>query len=287
MKKLSNPLWDTNPEDIFEECVSNYRDKKKVAALLQCKDIVRYDSALYNKVVPNEMEQFKQSSLPDNVDSAEMANVYTTKFAAEKSPGKKYYNAIKKQAKLNICPICGIRPVKTLDHYLPKSKFPTLSVTPSNLIPACRDCNMDKRDSVAYDSKNIPVHLYFDDVPNEPWLHVTVGDNLEILYYISCPDAWDEGFRNRLEKHLKFYDLYELYSSHANSEIANSIYMWKKTIIQSDADTLKLSLIDECKSAEINDVNSWKAALYRGLVKSFDKVKVYLFQSIMLSESEI
>ena len=76
---------------------------------------------------------------------------------------------------------------------------------------------------------------------------------------------------------LDFYNLHELYSSHANGEVANSIHMWKKTIIQSNPEVLKLSLIDECESAELNDMNSWKSALYRGLVANFDKVKKYIF----------
>lgn len=278
MKKLPKPLPDTNPEDIFVECVSNYRDKQKVAILLQCKEMVCCDSALYDKVVPAELDKFKQSSLPGNVDPKDVSKVYATKFSHEDGPGRKYYNAIKEQAERNICPICGIRMVKTLDHYLPKSKFPTLSVTPSNLIPSCRDCNMDKRDDSSYDPKNTPVHLYFDDIPNEPWLYVTVGDNLEILYYISCPDTWETGFRERLEKHLDFYELHELYSSHANGEVANSVHMWKKTFMRSGPETLRLALIDECESAENNDLNSWKAALYRGLVANFEKVKAYIFR---------
>lgn len=277
MKKLSKPLSDINPEHIFEECVSSYRDKEKVNTLLKCKDMVRCDSILYDKVVPGELEKFKQSSLPSGIVAKDLSDVYTAKFAAETVPGRKYYNTIKELAERNICPICGIRMVKTLDHYLPKSKFPTLSVTPSNLIPSCRDCNMDKRDDTSYDPENTPVHLYFDDIPNKPWLQVTVGDNLEILYYISCPDTWDSGLRKRLEKHLDFYDLHELYSSHASGEIANSMHMWKKTVMQSNIETLKLSLMDECESAEYNDMNSWKAALYRGLVDNFDKVKTYVF----------
>lgn len=278
MKKLPKPLPDIKPEDIFKKCVSGYKDQQKVSTLLQCKCMIEHDSVLYDRVVPAKLEEFKQLSLPGNIDPKEISKVYTEKFADESGPGRKYYNAIKEQADRNICPICGIRMVKTLDHYLPKSKFPTLSVTPSNLIPSCRDCNMDKRDNVACDSQNTPVHLYFDDIPNEPWLQVTIGDHLEALYYVSCPDTWDEGLRGRLEKHLDFYNLHDLYSSHASSEIADSIYMWTKTVLQSNFDTLKLILMDECKSAELNDINSWKSALYRGLVKNFDKIKKHIFE---------
>lgn len=276
MKKLKKPLQNTKPEDIFEECVSNYRDKKRVTSLLKCKSLVRCDAVLYDEVVPDKLDRFVPSPLPSDVSDDDMVDVYTYKFAAAKSPGRKYYNEIRDKIALGICPICGIRTIKTLDHYLPKSKFPTLSVTPSNLIPSCRDCNMDKLDASSSDPQNTPVHLYFDDIPNEPWLHVTVGNNLEILYYVSCPETWDMGIRSRLEKHLDIYKLHKLYSSQASSDIGNSLYMWKKTLCQSGEETLRLSLMDVCESAEYNDMNSWKSALYRGLVANFDKVKAYI-----------
>ena len=49
-------------------------------------------------------------------------------------------------------------------------------------------------------------------------------------------------------------------------------------LFQSGEQALKLSLEDECESAEKNDLNSWKSALYRGLINNFDKVKSYITQ---------
>lgn len=274
MKNLSIPLKNILAEKIFEECVSSYRDKGKVDNLLQCKEIICRDSNLYDELVPKELEKFEKSLLPANITKEKIINVYNEKFV--KGPGRKYYNEIKKQAVRNICPICGIRQVKTLDHYLPKSQFPTLSVTPNNLIPACLECNVDKKDDVSLDSKNVPVHLYFDNIPDDKFLHVTVMDNLEILYYISCPNVEDEGLKARLENHLDFYKLHELYSSHAASEIADKIHMWKTALEEVGEDILRLSIDSECRSAEMNDINSWKSALYRGLVNNFDKLLAYL-----------
>lgn len=274
MKNLSIPLKNILAENIFEECVSSYRDKGKVDNLLQCKEIICRDSNLYDELVPKELEKFEKSLLPANITKEKIVNVYTEKFV--EGPGRKYYNEIKKQAFRNICPICGIRQVKTLDHYLPKSQFPTLSVTPNNLIPACLECNVDKKDEVSLDSKNVPVHLYFDSIPDDKFLHVTVMDNLEVLYYISCPNVEDEGLKARLEKHLDFYKLHELYSSHAASEIADKLHMWKTALEEFGEDILRLSIDSECRSAETNDINSWKSALYRGLVNNFDKLLAYL-----------
>ena len=49
------------------------------------------------------------------------------------------------------CPICDCSfaySQVTLDHILPKSKFPFLSITPINLVPTCYNCNMRKNDRI-------------------------------------------------------------------------------------------------------------------------------------------
>ena len=121
---------------------------------------------------------------------------------------------------------------------------------------------MDKRDSASCDSQNIPVHLYFDDIPNEPWLHVTVGNNLEILYYISCPKTVDEGIRRRLEKHLDIYKLHELYSSHACSQIADSINMWKKVRL---GERLYISPFKDNAQFDINSFHAYELGVYKNI----------------------
>ena len=130
---------------------------------------------------------------------------------------------------------------------------------------------------MTYDPTNTPVHLYFDSIPNDPWLFVTLDNKLSAKYYIQCPDTWEYGLRNRVEKHLKFYKLHELYSIHAGEEIADKLSMWRTLINHGGIDILKLSIEAESKSIEQNDINSWKAALYRGLITDFEKLKIYFF----------
>ena len=277
MKTLPKPLPDINVEDIYYECVQGFSNEQKREKLLSCKDLIINDSNNYNNSVPHALNEFSASILPKDVSKEDLMSVYTQKFVVKDSPGRKYYDAIKGQAVRGVCPICGIRPVNTLDHYLPKSKIPTLSVIPNNLIPACRDCNSDKHTDMTYDPTNTPVHLYFDSIPNDPWLFVTLDNKLSAKYYIQCPDTWEYGLRNRVEKHLKFYKLHELYSIHAGEEIADKLSMWRTLINHGGIDILKLSIEAESKSIEQNDINSWKAALYRGLITDFEKLKIYFF----------
>ena len=275
MKFLNPPLDNVKAEDIFELCINGYRDKEKKRRLLSCKRLVETDSKNYQALIPKKINDFCKSNLPSDVTDKELYSTYD-KFVKTDNIRRKYYDRIMAQAERGICPICGIRIASTLDHYLPKAKVPTLSVTPSNLIPACKDCNMDKKTEMFLDPKQTPVHLYFDRLPQEIWLHVNVGNNMEIKYYIACPDSWDEDLRCRVERHLDIFNLHTLYSSHAETEIADKQLLWRKLKkIGSDSDLLN-DIRDMRISAEARDLNSWKAALYRGLEKEFDKVQNWL-----------
>lgn len=276
MNFLNPPIPEVKPEDIFESCAESYTDPGKKRRLLACKHLVETDSTSYQKLVPHQIDQFTFSKLPEDVSSAEIRKVYDEKFAKSDTVGRTYYDAIMAQVKRGICPICGIRLASTLDHYLPKAKVPTLSVTPSNLIPACRDCNMDKKTDMFLAPDATPVHLYYDRLPEGPWLHVRIGDNLEITYFISCPDSWEKSLKGRVERHLDVYNMYGLYSAHAATEIEDKKRMWKKLInLGMEQDVLD-DISEMRHSAEAHDLNSWKSALYRGLEEEFAKVKVWL-----------
>lgn len=45
-------------------------------------------------------------------------------------------------AKNGKCSYCQVSRANTLDHFLPKEKFPLLALTPWNLIPCCSECNL-------------------------------------------------------------------------------------------------------------------------------------------------
>lgn len=283
MKFLNPPIPHIAAGDIFETCVENYRDKKKRHRLLSCKQLVETDTESYQQLVPQEIDKYLPSKLPNDVLASELATLYDEKFAKAGTVGRPYYDSIMAQVERGICPICGIRMVATLDHYLPKSKIPTLAVTPSNLIPSCRDCNMDKRTDFVLDPRKTPIHLYYDRLPNEPWLHVNIGTELEVTYYISCPESWDEALRSRVGRHLEVYHLHNLYSAHAAGEISDNKHMWRKLYQLGSKKTLLESISEMRISSEENDLNSWKAALYRGLEKDIHKLATWLQQESLQS----
>ncbi|WP_053161421.1 HNH endonuclease [Streptomyces caatingaensis] len=67
-----------------------------------------------------------------------------------------------------LCPLCGISKVTTIDHQLLKGRYPLLAVVPVNLVPACRDCNTGKGEEAPATAEDQPLHPYYDDLFHVP-----------------------------------------------------------------------------------------------------------------------
>ncbi|MDP1598732.1 hypothetical protein [Phenylobacterium sp.] len=65
---------------------------------------------------------------------------------------------------LDLCPACGSPTVpETLDHYLPKGKYPHFAVTPFNLTPMCDPCQRRKSEKTGdHLTPRFFIHPYFD-----------------------------------------------------------------------------------------------------------------------------
>ena len=177
-----------------------------------------------------------------------------------------------------VCPFCGEGRAITLDHFLPKAEYPFLVVTPENLVPSCRDCNMEKGDEKPTCNEEVPLHPYYDDI-DSVWLEANIdyskADNLDFEFVNNLDKTVEPLLFKRIDVHMRVHDLKANFSTHATSAI-NS----KKRIHLQDAkqgvNRLHNELERELKSFEAEDVNSWRSALYRGLIRSIDKYVEWL-----------
>lgn len=71
------------------------------------------------------------------------------------------------------CPFCQAGIPSTLEHMLPKALFPWLAVEPCNLAPACKDCNLDRREGNGRSSPNVYVDSWLADYV---WLSAARAD---------------------------------------------------------------------------------------------------------------
>lgn len=82
---------------------------------------------------------------------------------------------------LQFCPACGEDGTpNTLDHYLPKNKYPEFAVTSRNLFPMCDICQ-GKKGSKTVNTANqrLFIHPYFDDFAAHSVVRLTIGRPFE------------------------------------------------------------------------------------------------------------
>lgn len=265
MRKLPKPSY--NISDVITDCVSNMRggQDKYLAAI----PTIEAYSAQYNEAMLEcSAHEFPaREMITDDLSKDDMVSLYTNKFSKKDQPGRKYYDRIKLAPTNGICPLCGIGQVATLDHYMAKTLYPALAVTPSNLIPACRDCN-DPRGAVRFKSANdLTIHPYYDEVQNIEWLSAVVVSTFPICVQYTISDTLtDPILRDRLSAHLKVFDLSSRYSKKAAEEISAQKFAFQ-TILDSDGlEGLRGHMRILYTSAYHAEINSWRTALYKALL---------------------
>lgn len=157
------------------------------------------------------------------VKKKELKKLYETYMIKAGSESRKVYDRLRCSAINNKCPFCGIRSVKTLDHYLPKSRFPMHSVNPRNLIPSCRDCNTGKGSDIFESRSKQTLYAYDDNAIfyDNDWVFSTPELKQGILlfdFFADPPASWSQEHRDRAINHFESYGLREVYVENSIDE---------------------------------------------------------------------
>lgn len=210
-----------------------------------------------------------------NISKSELVNLYGTYFRDSEKPGRVIYNALMLAANEK-CPYCGgIGRPRNLDHYLPKANFPQFSVLPWNLVPACRDCNMeDKTTTYATIAGDQIIQPYLDDSKffDEQWIkatyHPKTPDNEGFLeYFVEPPNEWSDTDKQRCEKHFTEFNLAVRYSIEAGSEL---VYVEPDWLEVHQGLLSKDFFINTCQKVIQRSpfINHWKRVMYQALINS-------------------
>jgi hypothetical protein len=204
------------------------------------------------------------------VSGAEMVQNYTGRMVPKTSTGRVIYNRIMASPVNQRCPLCGIGTVNTLDHYLPKTHFPVFSVTPNNLVPACKWCQGSKLEYYSKTKGRQILHPYFDDFDSDEWLvaDVVVGSPAAFRFYSSPPSHWRDADKARTATHLEQLNLPVLFSSNAGSRLSEIRSRLASLLHKGGEAAVRSHLQEELASIEAEHKNSWVAAMYRAAAKS-------------------
>ena len=165
----------------------------------------------------------KDPTVLNDIKKSELIKIYDQYFVAENKPARKIYEALLNAAKEK-CPFCGgIGTPRNLDHFLPKAHFPQFSVLPHNLVPSCRDCNMDaKGHSFAAAANEQIIQPYVDKLSffTEQWIFAkyhafNFKDVGEFEYFVICPNTWSVEDKQKAERHFSDFNLARRYGTKA------------------------------------------------------------------------
>lgn len=187
-------------------------------------------------------------------------------------PMKKLREEILNRVSVARCPFCGISETSTLDHYLPKEKYPEFSVFSPNLVPSCSPCNTTKRDKIIDDNTDnrLFIHPYFDQVPQECFLCVSVElqqDALFLSFYVNRPSRMSLDVFDHLRSHFSLLKLADRYRK-MGLEYMGGLYPSMRRAYGPDEDAERvvreLMLITDDFELRYGE-NYWLAALCRAL----------------------
>lgn len=270
MIKIEQPNLDAG--DVFSTCISRVQASELKVRLNSIKPEIIRGSLLFEQLgtAKNFYQFIREDLIGENVTTKEMEKIYTDRMAKKTAPGREIYDEIKSLAPHGKCPLCAHRTVSTLDHYLPKTHYPVLAVTPLNLVPACSDCNKTKLTDYPTNANEQTLHPYFDNIEDDHWLVAEVQPSIPaaVIFSVVAPSSWGSTLKNRVNLHFNSFGLPGLYAAQAADELLNIRYQLDIIFNVGGAQAVKSELESRAESCRQHSINSWRTATFDAFSKS-------------------
>lgn len=258
--------------EAYQTCIGAVDDEDLRGRLEQVEVTVVRESQLFDvAAAQGQFHTLTRTRLIDGlVTVEEMSDLYSARFARQGSAGRAIYDELISATRNGRCPLCGHGVASTLDHFLPKSQYPCLSVVPLNLVPACTECNKNKSRSIPRSPLEATLHPYFDDVEGECWLGAKVLEESPAVlrFFVKAVRRWDEVKQARVQKHFRLLKLSRLYTSNAADELLNIQGSLRRIFRAGAAAAVHEYLREEARSRAAARLNSWQTAMYTVLAES-------------------
>lgn len=277
----SIPKPNNNIEEILSNCIASLDEPRK-NKIANVKNSIIKKTFEYDEMAMN--GELYKIPVHDNVESIaskdDMKFLYTSKFTPKTSANRNTYEYIKSLAPNGICPYCQQNQVETLDHFLPKSKYVTYTVSPYNLVPVCLHCNKDKAASNFSSYAEQPFHPYYDNFSNAVWLKAKLieCDPISFQFYAEPDSSFTKETAERIINSFseKGYSLNDVYKIHASELFRTCIHRIKILYNKGGRELAVKRLLEYIEDEQNIDINSWKAAMYQAMINSEWFWKVYL-----------
>lgn len=276
MKKLLPPAY--QPLELYDACVTEMEEAERatfVASRNQigvAADAFRTHSATRTWCqLPRARHGHRENIIAGTLTKGSLMDLYDECVVKSSGQPRKIYDDILVAAQ-GSCPYCaGIGNPRTLDHYLPKSKFPALSVHPLNLIPACRDCNTDAGAGFSSLEAEQPIHPYLDKNSFflDRWVRARVirCDPIVVQFFPSPPDHWEDVDKRRAEKHFRDCKLQDRFGSQVAGELSPLVLQRQSSLAVFAPPQFEAHLRIVADDPKLL-LNGWKRTMYLALAET-------------------
>ncbi|CAD0009472.1 HNH endonuclease [Flavobacterium chungangense] len=267
MRKINKPVL--KAAVVYPVCIATVGNSELRGRLEHCQTLINNAEIEFEaKITKGQIYTIAREIIVNgNVTYKELKNVYTAQMV-QKPKGRVYYDQLLMAAPGGLCPLCSHREATTLDHYLPKSKYPRLSIVPINLIPSCKDCNTGKLADYPIGPNDETLHPYYDNIENVMWLNAIVNKTapVSLSFNVKAPASWSNLLTNRVTTHLDCFKLNILYAAQAARRLSGMKYNLEKIYSSGAAQAgIEKYLVDEAASNAQVNLNSWETAMFRAL----------------------
>lgn len=267
MRRINKPAL--TAAVVYPDCLTTVGDSGLRGRLEGCQTLINdAETEFEAKITKGQIYTIERETVVNgNVTYMELKNVYTAQMV-RKPQGRIYYDRLLMAAPNGLCPLCAHRDATTLDHYLPKSKYPRLSVVPVNLIPSCKDCNTGKLTDYPTTPEEETLHPYYDDIDNVTWLKARVNrtNPISLTFFVERPPSWDDLLFARVKSHFESFQLKNLYAVQSARRLSGL----KKNLHDifssgAGANGILIYLQNEGNSNAAISLNSWETSMFKGL----------------------
>lgn len=180
-------------------------------------------------------------------------------------------NKLRRKHDLLFCPCCG-EPGKptTLDHYLPKTSFPELSIIVANLTPMCNECQQNKSsDYLDNDGNKIYIHPYFDAIDQfHLSIDITAPYKNPTFSLIIPEDENNIEFHNLLLRHINGVNFLERFDEFCRNQYM--ILLRTMSSERHEAESAQRIIHLFKRLHENQSPNKWEAIFYRGILENLE-----------------
>ena len=181
---------------------------------------------------------------------------------------------------LQLCPACGEEGTpNTLDHYLPKERFPEFSILPQNLLPMCDACQGAKANKTVDDlNQRMFIHGYYDAFVDEQIVGLTINEPYDAPASIQLESTANiaDAEAGLVRRHLAELEIINRYHHFFRAEHLRLLRMVNS--LRRTEQNVEQSLQSFRELARLRSVNSWGHVFYTGVLANPDLL-AYLSQA--------